>query len=212
MLIPGVKDVFDLQLFAEGDPEGASSGATDQSGGDAGNEHSKTYDENYVKKLRAESANYRTKYKELETSMNQKFNDFQANVFKAFGLEPDPNKNYEKQVSELKSKAQAAEDRANEKLVRAEVKLISQKLGIVNPDIAYKLIKDELSSIKIKDNGDVEGVKEALESLLKANPFLKGQQKPIGNPTNPGGPSTIDTTAQKINMAIRTAAGYLPRQ
>jgi len=212
MLIPRVKDVFDLQLFAEGGQEPPASGtgaagANESIGGDA--DKAKTYDETYVKKLRNESANYRNKYKELETSMNQKFTDFQANIFKAIGIDPDPNKAYEKQISDWKGKAVEAEARANEKLIRAEVKMISSQLGIVNPDIAYKLIKDDLASIKIKDNGDVEGIKEVLEGLLKANPFLRGQSRPIGGPTNPGGSQQLsDTTAQKMNAAIRAAAGF----
>jgi len=207
MLIPGVKDVFDLQLFAEG--ESGDPAAPPETGQAGGEEKPKTYDESYVKKLRNESANYRNKYKELETTMSQKFTDFQANIFKAIGIDPDPNKAYEKQISDWKGKATEAEARANEKLIRAEVKLISSQLGIVNPDIAYKLIKDDLSSVKIKDNGDVDGIKEVLEGLLKANPFLKGQSRPIGGPTNPGGSQPIsDTTAQKMNAAIRAAAGF----
>jgi len=198
-----VKDVFDLQLFAE-TQEGSAEGT--ESGGET--EQSKTYDEAYVKKLRAESANYRTKYKELETSLNQKQSEFQNNLLKALGLEPDPNKNYEKQLSEAKMKAQEAENRANEKLMRAKIEIESSKLGIIDPELAY-LAMDK-SGVKVKDDGSVDGVKEALEALLKSKPHLKGSVKPIGGPSNPGTQPAKESSSSVMNTLIRKAAGIIP--
>ena len=198
-----VKDVFDIQLFAE-TQEGSAEGA--ESGGET--EQSKTYDEAYVKKLRAESANYRTKYKELETSLNQKQSEFQNNLLKALGLEPDPNKNYEKQLSEARLKAQEAENRANEKLMRAKIEIESSKLGIIDPELAY-LAMDK-TGVKVKDDGSVDRVKEALEALLKSKPHLKGQIKPIGGPSNPGTQPAKENSSSVMNTLIRKAAGIIP--
>lgn len=192
--------LFNLQLFAE-----TQEGSADaELGGDK--EQAKTFEESYVKKLRTENANYRMKNKELESSMDQKFTEFQNNIFKSLGIDPDPNKNYEKQISDLKSKAQEAEARANQKLIKAEVKSISSTLGIIDPDIAFKLI--DVSSMKVRDDGTVEGVKEALEALLREKPFLKGQSGPVGSPTNPGSQNVKETVDDKMNSLIRRMSGY----
>jgi len=198
-----VKDVFDLQLFAE-TQEGSAEGA--ESGGDVA-EQVKMYDEKYVKQLRAEAAKYRSEKKEIENSSNQKLTDFQSNIFKALGLEPDPNKNYEKQISEWKSKAQEAEVKANNKLIQAEVKFVASSLGIINPDLAYKAM--DMSEVKVKEDGTVTGVKEALEGLLKENPYLKGSIKPIGGPSNPRTQSVKESNSSKMNTMIRKMAGRI---
>jgi len=211
MLIP---KKFNLQLFADeapADPESQADAIQDTGGDEREQPQSKVYPEDYVKKLRAENASYRNKYKELEASLNQKQTEFQNNIFKAFGLEPDANKNAEKQITEWKNKAQEAESRANDKLIRAEVKLMASSLGIVSPDAAYKLM--DMSDVKIKDDGTVKGVKEALEDLIKENPFLKSQPaapKKIGSSTNPGSGSVIGTSSDAMNRIIRIKAGYLP--
>lgn len=196
---------FDIQLFAE-TQEGSAEGT--ESGGETEPQQSKTYDEAYVKKLRTESANYRTKYKELETSLSQKQSEFQNNLLKALGLEPDPDKNYEKQLSEAKLKAQEAENRANEKLIRAKIETESSKLGIIDSELAY-LAMDK-TGIKVKDDGSVDGVKDALEALLKSKPYLKGTVKPIGNPSNPGSQPAKESHSSVMNNLIRKAAGIIP--
>jgi len=199
-----VKDVFDIQLFAEAQ-EGSAEGA--ESGGDTEQQQSKTYDEAYVKKLRSESANYRTKYKELETSMNQKFTDFQNNIFKSFGLEPDPNKQYEKQIQEERQKRQEAESRITTRLIKAKTETICNQLGIIDPELAY-LAMDK-SGIKVKDDDSVEGVKEALEALLKSKPLLKGSVKPIGGPSNPGTQPVKESNSKTMDTIIRKMAGRI---
>lgn len=197
-----VKDVFDIQLFAE-TQEGSAEGA--ESGGET--EQSKTYDEAYVKRLRAESANYRTKYKELETSMNQKINDVHLNLFKALGLEPDPNKQYEKQVQEERQKREEAETRITARLIKAKTETICNQLGIIDPDLAY-LAMDK-SGIKVKDDDSVDGVKEALEALLKSKPLLKGSVKPIGGPSNPGTQPVKESNSKTMDTIIRKMAGRI---
>ncbi|HOT31245.1 MAG TPA: hypothetical protein PLQ61_06785 [Bacteroidales bacterium] len=200
-----VKDVFDLQLFAE-TQEGSAEGL--ESGGETEQQQSKTYDEAYVKKLRTESANYRTKYKELEASMNQKINDVHLNLFKALGLEPDPNKQYEKQIQEERQKREEAETRITARLIKAKTETICNQLGIIDPDLAY-LAMDK-SGIKVKDDDSVDGVKEALEALLKSKPHLKGSvKKPIGVPSNPGTQPVKESNSQTMNTLIRKMAGRI---
>lgn len=186
---------MDIQLFAEeaGQAAGVADGGDNQQAQEA-----KIYDENYVKQLRNESAKYRTKVKEREQAETQRMTE----LFKALGINPDPNKNFEKQISELQQKNQEIESRANDRLIRSEIKFISSTLGVVDPDVAFQLL--DKSKVQIKEDGSISGVKEALEALLKAKPYLRGQStQVVGGNTNPGSQSA----GFSMNDFIRQSAG-----
>ena len=186
---------MDIQLFAEeaGQAADVADGGDNQQAQEA-----KIYDENYVKQLRNESAKYRTKVKEREQAETQRMTE----LFKALGINPDPNKNFEKQISELQQKNQEIESRANDRLIRSEIKFISSTLGVVDPDVAFQLL--DKSKVQIKEDGSISGVKEALETLLKAKPYLRGQStQVVGGNTNPGSQSA----GFSMNDFIRQSAG-----
>ena len=186
---------MDIQLFAEeaGQAADVADGGDNQQAQEA-----KIYDENYVKQLRNESAKYRTKVKEREQAETQRMTE----LFKALGIDPDPNKNFEKQISELQQKNQEIESRANDRLIRSEIKFISSTLGVVDPDVAFQLL--DKSKVQIKEDGSISGVKEALEALLKAKPYLRGQStQVVGGNTNPGSQSA----GFSMNDFIRQSAG-----
>lgn len=186
---------MDIQLFAEeaGQAADVADGGDNQQAQEA-----KIYDENYVKQLRNESAKYRTKVKEREQAETQRMTE----LFKALGINPDPNKNFEKQISELQQKNQEIESRANDRLIRSEIKFISSTLGVVDPDVAFQLL--DKSKVQIKEDGSISGVKEALEALLKAKPYLRGQStQVVGGNTNPGSQSA----GFSMNDFIRQSAG-----
>lgn len=164
---------FNLQFFAD-----ESSAAAEP----------KTFDEAYVKRLREEAASWRTKYQEAKNELSAKEAEKQeiiTKLFGALGLEPDPDKEYDKQLSEARELAQAAIKTANERLIKAEVKATAAELGIVDADAAYALMAKD--GVKIDDAGNVSGVKEALTALVEAKPYLRGKAKDLGAGTNPGG-------------------------
>ena len=68
--------------------------------------------------------------------------------------------------------------KANDRLIAAEVKTVSLELKIVDVDAALALM--DKSKIKVNDKGEVTGVKEALEALTKAKPYLVGKQQQSG--------------------------------
>lgn len=194
---------LNLQFFAD-DPSGGSdpSGGGDTSEGDDPSDqdskdgpNDKKYDEAYVKQLRAEAAKYRTKLKDLEGQTKTQQQEMMKKVFEAFGLEADPNKEFEKQLSDAQKKAQEAEQKANNRLIRAEVKMVAAELGIIDDEAAFALMaKDD---VKVNDDGDVEGVKEALEALVEAKPYLKGQAgTPQGGGDFSGGNKPADLDAK----------------
>lgn len=217
---------FDLQLFANGDSggnggnngggqsgddggagggvgtgtgDGAGVGSGDDGGG---SDKGKTYDEAYVKKLRDEAAANRVKAKELESKLATLPQETTAKVLKALGIEPDPKLNYEKQLADAQAKAQEAETRANERLVRAEVKALAVSMQIIDPDAAYLLI--DKAGVKVTDAGEVEGVKDALEALIKAKPYLVGKgggSGSVGSGSNPGPGDPPDPVAAAKKLA-----------
>ncbi|MGE7650490.1 hypothetical protein ACQKM1_22345 [Peribacillus frigoritolerans] len=167
---------LDLQTFA-GDPPPTDPPATPPADPPA----PKTYDEDYVKGLRDEAAKYRKKAKELETNSTTQQQDLINKVFTAFGINPDPNVEFEKQLSTAQQQAQAAEKRANDRLIQAEIKAIGTGLNLVDLDAVDKLV--DKSSFSVKEDGSVEGVKEALEKLAADKPYLvsvPGEPKPNG--------------------------------
>ncbi|MGG4288365.1 hypothetical protein ABEW81_11265 [Priestia megaterium] len=136
----------------------------------------KVYDEAYVEKLRKENAKYRTKAKDLEGQTQTQQQELLKQVLGVLGIDPDPNKEFEKQLSDAQAVAQAAQQKANDKLIRAELKYVGSELGLVDVDVTYLLLdKDSLS---VGDDGSVEGMKEALEQVIAAKPYLVKNAEP----------------------------------
>lgn len=94
----------------------------------------------------------------------------------------------EKLKAEHESKAkdwQAKLETANAQILRSEIKAIAAEIGIVDPDIAYLMIKDNVGE-------DLDNVKTLLEDLIKSKPYLKKQATDIGGGTNPPFDSNIE--------------------
>jgi hypothetical protein len=88
----------------------------------------------------------------------------------------------------LKSKLQEQNEKTYKRLLAAEVKVLANELGFADWEDAHALA--DLSKVTEDDKGNLTGVKEALEELLKKKPHL-GKQKPgtgaFGAPVGGGG-------------------------
>ncbi len=106
---------------------------------------------------------------------------------------------------ETEKKAKAMMDRANERLIRAEVIAQATALKIVDADAAYALMSRE--GVSVEEDGQVIGVKAALESLIKAKPYLVR----TAVDTKKTGDDQSDDKGKKggfsMNDLIRKAAG-----
>lgn len=136
----------------------------------------KVFDEEYVRKLRDENAKYRTKAKTLEEQTQTQQQELLKQVLGAFGIDPDPNQEIAKQLATAQSVAQEAQQKANDKLIRAELKYVGSELGLVDMDVAYMLLDKE--GISVGDDGSVEGMKEALERVIATKPYLVKNAEP----------------------------------
>ena len=203
--------LFSYPFFAPddggGDGGAAGSGAPEQSG-------ARTYTEEYVRALRAESAGYRTRAKALDEQL--------AGIRKAFsipdGQDPDWTKVLSDHEATHKTALEAAEKNAKQALLRAEVRALGAELGVVDADVVWQLV--DLSKAQIADDGKITGVKEAIEALLKDKPFLKGSTgakpgvgAPGGNPGPSGAPDPVEAAkklAEERNKSKTPAGGYDP--
>lgn len=171
MLIKNLLVKLDLQFFSE-KPETPEEPVSDSTP----TAEPKTYDEEYVKKLRDEAAGNRVKLRELETNSKKQQQELLKQVLGVLGIDPDPNQEFEKQLSAAQSAAQEAQKKANDKLIRAELKYVGSELGLVDMDVAYLLLDKE--AISVGDDGSVEGMKEALEQVISAKPYLVKNVEP----------------------------------
>lgn len=171
--MPQIKPLkLNLQLFSDPESEAAPEQEEQQPS-------SKTYDEEYVKSLRAEAAKYRTKAKEVETSTNQQQQDLMQKVFTALGLEPDAEKNFDKLLSEAQTKAQDAEQRANQRILNAEVKAQAASLGVKPEKLPYLLKLADLSGVEFTDGEpNAEQINSALDAVVNDFPEIVGQTVP----------------------------------
>lgn len=80
------------------------------------------------------------------------------------------------QATEAESaKAQTLES-ANKRLIKSEFRLIAKELGIRKDALDDAFTLSELSSVEVDEEGNVIGVKEAVETLKKAKSYLFGGQ------------------------------------
>jgi hypothetical protein len=176
VLMTGKRFQLDIQRFAEGDPPAppATPPATPP-------DDPKVFTQEYVSALRGEAAGYRTELKAERQTV--------AKLKAHFGLKETDTPDWDallKSQKETTDKALAdALGKGKALILKAEAKSIAADLGIVDADDALKLA--DLSKVTVDDDGKVDGVKEALEALLTAKPWLKKQGSGgAGGGNNPG--------------------------
>ncbi len=157
----------------------------------------RTFSEDYVTALRNESAGYRTQLRTAEKALKE-----------FLGLKADDRLDDVGQaLTAHKTAAQAALEKAGagakQLLIRAEVKVLAQSLDIVDADAAFALA--DLSKVQVAEDGKVSGVKEALEALLTAKPWLKKALVPVGGGTNPANPAANKPEREQLQAQLEAA-------
>ncbi len=130
------------------------------------------FDAEYVKRLRAEAAEYRKRMRELEQAVKQ---HEEAKLSETERLQ--------KRLSELEREQATYQRERQERTLKYETMLQASRLGIVDPEAAYRLL--DLTKIEFEDDGTPKNVEAALKDLLKAKPYLASQQPSSIASTNP---------------------------
>ncbi|WP_410770982.1 scaffolding protein [Fontibacillus sp. BL9] len=170
---------LNLQLFAEGGEggEGGDGGDNGGNGGDGGG--GKTFTQSEVDAMfqqrlpRAEKAAQKALAKELGFDS---VDAMQAALKKDNGSDKkddgklDPA-DVEKLLDErIKEREKEQNQKTFNRLLNAEVKVLANELGFADWEDARALA--DLTAVKENDKGELEGVKEALETLAKIKPHL----------------------------------------
>lgn len=114
-------------------------------------------------------------------------------------------KQHEEKIAELQKQLSEKDERANKRLIKAEFIKFAEKAGIV--DVEAALVLSDLSTVQVDEHDNVDGVEALVKSLVESKPYLVSkQQKPIGQPSNPGAEKYHDKPAdQRLAEAYEKA-------
>lgn len=119
------------------------------------------------------------------------YEDLKAKAAKLDEIEEANKSELEKardEAEKAKAEAKAAADRANQVMLKSAVIAKASALNFIDAEDAFALLpKDSLS---LSEDGQVEGLEEALKTLAEAKPHLLKSDNPRIpkiNPTNPSG-------------------------
>ncbi|MDE2468751.1 MAG: hypothetical protein KGL35_08410 [Bradyrhizobium sp.] len=126
-------------------------GEGNQGGGGSQPREPETFSKDYVRELRAENKGWRLKASEHEAAAKAA-----AEAAK-------------KAAEDAQAAIAESNTKAEQRIIRAELKALAVKAGIVDLD-GLKLV--ELGDVKLDDKGEVVGADALIEGLKKAKPYL----------------------------------------
>jgi hypothetical protein len=80
----------------------------------------------------------------------------------------------DKKAQEAEERANKALEQANKRLLKAEFRLLAKELGVRKDALDDAFVLADMTSVEVDEEGNVQGVKEALETLKKAKAYLFG--------------------------------------
>lgn len=111
-----------------------------------------------------------------------------------------------KQLEDEKSARLQAEGVAKERTLKAAIVAKAAELNFESPEDAYSLL--DKSALTVSDNGQVEGVAEALKSLADSKKYLIKKQ---GQPLEPFNPSGTNQGVQETDDQKRARIWGSPK-
>jgi hypothetical protein len=184
---------------------GGNSGGGGNGNGAGGAEGSKTYSQAELDRLFGERASQaeRSLLKKLGF---EKAEDVQSALARLKDLEDGQKSEAEKlrnKLAELE-RTNTEHTRAHQEYITEyEIKLMAGKLGIVDPEAAYKLI--DLAKVEYDEAGKPKNLEKVLKELVQARPYLLSRGKTSGNAG--AGASGEQAGHSNMNDWIRQAAG-----
>ncbi|EMT54722.1 scaffold protein [Brevibacillus borstelensis AK1] len=185
---------IDLQYFSEPTPEPTDPPAEPPT---ADPEPTKTFTQEELDKIVADRiARERKKYEKYADydDLKKKAEEYERAEEERKKAEMTAQERLEAEKAEALRKAQEAEEAAqrtmstaNQRLIKSEFKLLAKEAGIRADALedAYKLA--DFSGVTVDEDGNVDGVKAVIESLIAGKSYLVEQAKK--EPKTIGGPS-----------------------
>lgn len=121
------------------------------------------------------------------------------------------NGEFEKLAEQNKAEAEKWRGQYQSAVTNNAIIAAAVKAGVTDTDAAIKLLDRE--GIKLNDDGTVEGVEEAVKSLIESKPYLKGAAPNvnIGGPSNPD-PNGPGTPPAYTGSQVRDHKFYMEHQ
>ena len=194
-----MNEFFNLQLFAEGDEGNGDPNA----GGGGGNAGDKTFSQADLDRVVAERlAREKAKFGDYE-DLKRKAAEFD----KGQQAQLSEQEKLKAELEAEKAKGSKATEAANQRMMKAELKLQAAAQGVPADRIAAVMKRADTAALNVGDDGEVAGAEEAIKACLKANPFLlagvQGGPNLGGNPNggkpgeaNPWKKETFNLTKQ----------------
>jgi len=174
-----MEEEFKTQVVNESPAQDAGKQQSDAQ--DAEEEH---FDAEYVKKLRAEAAQYRTRLRELEQKVKAHEDEKLSEQEKL-----------QKKLTELEREAAEKARALQERTTEYEVKLKAANLGIIDPEAAWRLL--DVAAVEFDDDGKPKNIEPLLKELIKNKPYLaQNTQYATTNPARSGVNQTTFTRSQ----------------
>jgi len=123
-----------------------------------------TFSREYVQELRQENASYRTRAQDAEKRAQEAADAAKAAKEAADAVAAKAVTDADARVAETHSKAE-------QRVIRAELKAEAIKAGMVDLD---GLMLADLTAVKIDENGEVVGAAEMMAALKESKPYLFG--------------------------------------
>ena len=142
-------------------PEQASTPAVD--GGETAKtdgQEPKAFDADYVRELREEAKRYRLEKKKLAEKLAE----------------------MEQQVQQAQQEREKFQAQMRELRARTAVLTTAARMGVVDPEAAWRLLDAE--ALEVGEDGQPQGVEEALRALVKEKPYLLGGKTSAANPAS----------------------------
>lgn len=124
-----------------------------------------------IARLKAEAAEYRKRLRELESKVKA---DEDAKMTEQERLQ--------KRLAELERKETEYQMALQARTLEYEVKLHAARLGVVDPEAAYRLL--DLKQIEFDEDGKPVNLEKVMKDLIAKKTYLVGQQSAV-SPTNP---------------------------
>lgn len=149
-----------------------------------------TFSREYVTEIREEAKTWRERAQAKDAEIAKAKKDAEDAKMAADKIADDAKK-------EAKTQTDAAKKAADDRIIMAELRTEAIKAGMVDLD-GLKLA--DVSTVKIKEDGTVEGAEALLTALKTAKPYLFGAARQgfsSQNPPKPGETGKIDATKLK---------------
>ncbi|NGM81200.1 scaffolding protein [Paenibacillus sp. 7124] len=207
---------LNLQLFAEGDPPSDPEPTPPADPQDP----PKTFTQDELDRIVADRiARERKKTEKFADydDIKAKLSEFEKSEAERQKAEMSATERLEAEKAEALRKAQEAEERgnaaltaANQRLVNAEFKALARDANVPADRLAAALKLADLSGVTVDDEGNPQGVEDAVKALIDANPYLVAETKPkeIGKPS--GGADPQDKTKDQILAEAKALAEKNP--